>query len=87
LANCAGGDAKESSGEISSVDETCAVGEKNQKTNCEDSSGSRQEEERVMTPDGHFTPSKPSLFTIEYLMKMPSSAVSSGPEKSVLEPQ
>lgn len=60
------------------VDEVSAGSPKNQQQLCEDSSGSKQEEESDMpsatAADGdHFSASKPSLFTIEYLMKMPSA--------------
>jgi len=60
------------------VDEVSARSPKNQQQLCEDSSGSKQEEESdvpsATAADGdQFNASKPSLFTIEYLMKMPSA--------------
>jgi hypothetical protein len=71
------------------VDEVCARSPKNEQQDCEDSSGSKQEEEpdvpsATNPDDDQFTPSKPSLFTIEYLMKMPS-AVTSRRENSALK--
>jgi hypothetical protein len=71
------------------VDEMCARSPKNDQQDCEDTLGSKQEEEpdvpsATNANSDHFTPSKPSLFTIEYLMKMPS-AVSSRQEKSALK--
>jgi hypothetical protein len=71
------------------VADVCARNPKNEQQDCEDSPGSKQEEEpnvpsATNTDEDHFTPSKPSLFTIEYLMKMPS-AVPSKREKSELK--
>jgi len=74
---------------VTPVDEVCASSPKNQQQYCEDSSGSKVEEEpevpSARTADyQQFSPSKPSLFTIEYLMKMPS-AVPSRPAKSAVK--
>lgn len=60
------------------VDDVSARSPKNQQQLCEDSSGSKQEEESdvqsaTAADADHFSASKPSLFTIEYLMKMPSA--------------
>jgi hypothetical protein len=60
------------------VDEVSATSPKNQQQLCDDSSGSKQEEETevpsVTAADGdHFSANKPSLFTLEFLMKMPSA--------------
>jgi hypothetical protein len=71
------------------ADEVCARSPKNEQQDCEGSPGCKQEEERDVPSgtnanDEHFTPSKPSLFTIEYLMKMPS-AVPSRREKTALK--
>lgn len=81
LASSAEADDKGCSADSSSVipvDEVCARSSKTQQQVCEDSSGSKQEEESdvpsAATADGdRFGASKPSIFTIEYLMKMPSA--------------
>jgi hypothetical protein len=88
LASCVGTDGKDCRADSSSVkpeDEGRVRSPQNEKQDCEDSSGSKQEEEAAVNSDDHFTPSKPSLFTIEYLMKMPSSAVPSRSGKSALK--
>jgi hypothetical protein len=63
---------------VAPVDEVCARSPKTQQQVCEDSSASKQDEEsdvpEATTADGdRFTASKPSIFSIEYLMKMPSA--------------
>ena len=81
LASSAEADVKECRVDSSSlipVDKVSARSPKNQQQLCEDSSGSKQEEDpdvpSATAADGdHFSASKPSLFTIEYLMKMPSA--------------
>jgi hypothetical protein len=70
------------------VDEVSARSPKNQQQLCEDSSSSKQEEESdvpsATAADGdQFSASKPSLFTIEYLMKMPSALPSRRPKSAV----
>ncbi|XP_021929823.1 fork head domain-containing protein FD2-like isoform X2 [Zootermopsis nevadensis] len=85
LANSAVADVKDSSLAVTTpliaVDVACPGSPKDLKQHCEeDSTGIRQGEDQ-------FTPSKPSLFTIEYLMKMPTSAVSSRPGKSSIKLQ
>jgi hypothetical protein len=71
------------------VDEVCARSPKNkEQQDCKDAPGSKQEEadtpSAANADDDHFTSSKPSLFTIDYLMKMPS-AVPSRREKTALK--
>jgi hypothetical protein len=73
---------------VNPVDEVCARRPKNEQQDCENSPGSKPEEESDVqsatnADDDRFAPSKPSLFTIEYLMKMPS-AVPSRREESAL---
>lgn len=80
VASCGEADVKGVRTGSSSVipgDLVCATSAENQQQVCEDSSGSKQEEESdvpsATSADGHnFSASKPSLFTIDYLMKMPS---------------
>lgn len=81
LASSAEADVKEcrvDSSSVIPVDEVSARSPKIQQQLCEDSSGSKQEEDpdvpsATATDGDHFSASKPSLFTIEYLMKMPSA--------------
>jgi hypothetical protein len=91
--SCAVNEVKDFRADCSSViavGDECARSPKKEHQDCEHSPASKQEDGPDMpsannADSHHFTASKPAQFTIEYLMKMPSSAVPSRREESALE--